>query len=186
MAVFFMPDPDTPLEALITRAQSDASNDSPAMCEIIRRFEGLAQHLGRVVSRAPECVDDGVNGARWGLVQAVRAHREGTPGFPNFASLYMKGEARRCARAASSSEIPMSDEFLDRPAAQEADSGVDLDSAFRVLSQDQRSIAFAHFVEDQPLTQIALVRGVSVSAVSQRLATVRRTLRSVIAEQIAA
>src|SRR5215217_4806042 len=83
------------LEILVSEAQADPSNDSTAMNDLLGRFERLAQKIGQSVAFTGHVRDDAINAARWGLVQAVRAHKPGTSGFPTFAKLYMRGEASR-------------------------------------------------------------------------------------------
>lgn len=170
------------LDDLVAAAQKDPSNDSPAMDTILRRFENLAQKIGRNVARAEHTLYDATNGARWGLVQAVRAHKQGTNGFVSFVKIYMRGEAVRCAQAASVSQSAtsfdlLSDREMENLAASVThDSVMDLDAALSVLHVNQRELVLRRYVDDQSLGQIAADLGVTVSAVSQRLSTIHKKL----------
>ena len=83
------------LQGLLENAQSEPQDDSPAMNEIVRRFEGLAQKIARSLTADEFLQGDLANEARIALVKAVRRHDSSQPTFPAFARLYMRGAAIR-------------------------------------------------------------------------------------------
>jgi DNA-directed RNA polymerase specialized sigma subunit len=56
------------------RTQSHSSDDTPAMDEIIRHFEGLTQRLARSLTTSLDRRDDLADAGGVGLVRAVRRH----------------------------------------------------------------------------------------------------------------
>lgn len=168
-------------EDLIAAAQADPSNDSEAMTGLLRRFELLALKIGRGTAFTRDTQEDAANAARWGLVLAVRAHKPGTPGFPVFAQLYMRGEASRRSRALIDVRTTPTDDLkvLDVvPEVPHAEPPLDFGSAISVLTLDQRNLAVRRYVDDEPLMEIAVDLGVTVSAVSQRLGTIHKKIQA--------
>jgi RNA polymerase sigma factor (sigma-70 family) len=83
------------LSDLIADAQAAAADDTPAMNEIIRRFEPLTQRIAGSLTRRDFLRDDLANEARLSLVTAVRRHDARRPTFAGFAYVYMRGAALR-------------------------------------------------------------------------------------------
>lgn len=182
------------LGRLIADAQRQQSDDSRAMDQIIRRFEGLTQRLARSMTRSPELRDDLANAARVGLVRAVRRHNLCQPGFPAYAEKYMRGAVLREYQRWIVPDVPaadvveeitpgaevsrIEDQVIDRlapwgdgPAAE----------AIAALAPEQRKIAASRYLDDAPLASIAAATGTTVSAVSQRLSTIHRAVEIAIA-----
>ncbi len=172
------------LEELLEEAKSEPTDDTPAMAEILRRFEGLAIKIGRSIKAPPHLRDDLVNTARIGLVNAVRRH-DGRPGFPAFAEKYMRGAALRefsswvvpevahgvdldQLRAAPEHEVKAAEDHL-------APWGVgEIADVVEHLSADQQRIVGLRYRFDVPVKEIGAMVGTSGPAVSQRLATIHR------------
>jgi len=172
------------LEALIVEAQADPSNDSRAMTALLGRFESLAQRIGSRAAFTPSTRDDAINGARWGLVLAVRAHTTGTAGFPNFAKTYMRGESLRRAWAVTDAQATPTDDLriLDPVSEEDGMSATNIElslaATIALLTPSQREIVVRRYIDDEPLTTIASDLGVTISAVSQRLGTIHKRLRA--------
>jgi RNA polymerase sigma factor (sigma-70 family) len=183
---------ETSLDDLVAEAQADPSNNSPAMVLILARFERLAVKIGHDVARAKHIRDDATNGARWGIVLAVRSHNIGIAGFPNFAKIYMRREAVRWAKDADVSVVPLARDLQkpgweDTPArGAPADTTFEVIDLIRMLTPKQQAITVAYYIADLRLSDIALNLGISKPAVSQRLSTIHRSLRPVVEEALAA
>jgi RNA polymerase sigma factor (sigma-70 family) len=173
------------LSVLITAAQANHLHDTPEMNEVIRRFEPLARRLSYGLARN-HLQDDVANAARLGLVRAVRRHDNTHPGFAAYARRYMTGAALRelkrwqAEQAIAAERLDESEAFaigysqqsvMDRLAPWgEGSVATSIDK----LSLTQQRIATLRYVHDAPLEIIARATGTSVSAVSQRLATIHR------------
>jgi RNA polymerase sigma factor (sigma-70 family) len=161
------------------------------MNEIIRRFEPLIQKIAWSRTTRRHDQDVLANAARIGLVHAVRRHDAGRLGFASYAKRYMSGAAaREGRRALTVLEVPFqfvgddADVFAPAMASAEdvADLGNpwssdDMASAMSTLPTDQAEILRLRYVDELPLSDIAIMEGTSPSAVSQRLATARRALQ---------
>jgi RNA polymerase sigma factor (sigma-70 family) len=175
------------LSHLIANAQSKRGDDSPAMNEIIRRFEGLTQRLSRSMTNSIDLRDDLANAARVGLVRAVRRHDQEQTGFPAYAEKYMRGAILREYQKWIVPETPSSEIIegtdishgVDNPHERLLDDLAPWGSgssatAIDELTQSQRQIAVLRYVEDASLQSIATATRTTASAVSQRLSTIHR------------
>jgi RNA polymerase sigma factor (sigma-70 family) len=179
---------DSSLNELIAIAQANRTDDGGAMNEIVRRFDLLAQRIGRSVSARPEVQDDATQEARVGLMDAVRNHRLGTPGFPAYARKYMYGAALRYVTSSRSDlAVDPHDEFWTVTAIAPAtpDTNLEVYELLAILTPEQRRVAAARYVANDTVTEIARSLSVSVPAVSQRLATIHRALRPVVTAAVA-
>lgn len=166
---------EAPLAELICEAQSISSNDSTAMREILRRFEPRARRIvGRMRPRDNDR-DDLLNGARWGLVQAVRKHDGRSDGFAAFASRYMRGEAFQAVERARTDDIPLAEDLFPQDVAPTAEPDLPI-IPLDLLNAGQRRLVDLHYWEDKTYAAIARGEGVSLSAVRQRMLTVHRVL----------
>lgn len=168
---------------LVAEAQAESGDDSPAMNEIVRRFEPLARKIARSLTDCPHLRQDLANAALIGLVRATRRHVLGTSGFIAFLMHYMKGAALR-ERAAWMSPVPvdeatpgeMEQHIPLSPAAEDCtELGMPWDvilEAVLCLNERQRDLLTLRYVADLDLATIAAIDGTSVPAVSQRLRTV--------------
>jgi DNA-directed RNA polymerase specialized sigma subunit len=178
---------------LITQAQTLGSSDGRAITEIVGRFEGLTRKIGRQVADGRAYRPDVENAARFGLTQAVCRHRGDTRIFPAYARLYMTGAARRevgrwlepvgCSPVELDEAKPkdvmtvVPVEDLANPVWGFGDTADVITS----LDEGRRRLLTRRYVEDADLATIASEAGTSVSAVSQRLSTIHRQLRPVLA-----
>jgi RNA polymerase sigma factor (sigma-70 family) len=179
------------LDVLVVVAQADPADNSTAMNEILRRFERLARKLGVEVARDASMQDDCANAALIDLVRAVRRHKPGTPGFPSYARISMRFAARRRAQALrdyTARHVPVDPDagFFSALVTDNARPSASWDtervaSAVRDLRPAQQKLIERRYFEDASLGEIANEAGTSVSAVSQRLATVHRVLRESLA-----
>ena len=164
------------------------------MDQIIRRFEGLTQRLARSMTRSPDLRDDLANAARVRLVRAVRRHDPCRPGFPAYAEKYMRGAVLREYQRWVVPDLPAADLVEEIAPGAEAPSIEDqivnhlapwgdgpVAGAIAALTQDQRVIAPSRYLDDAPLAHISAATGTTVSAVSQRLATIHRAVEIAIA-----
>lgn len=180
------------LTSLIKVAQASDADDSWAMNQIVRRFAPLARRLARSTDVSRSLRDDLENAAYVALVVAVRRH-DGRSGFPAFAEIYMRGavwrEYHRLLPPKVSADMPVADasaptagdfekEALDRLAPW---GGGELAKVISRLSLRQKGLVNRRYVEDAPLEQIASEDGTSKSAVSQRLATIHRSVATALA-----
>lgn len=184
------------LTTLITDAQSLEADDSPAMNEILRRFQGLAARVAQRLTNDTSLRGDLANAALYGLVRAVRKHDGRVEGFIAYASKYMRGAAlRELARMVPDTDsdlflVPFA-EHQDEGATEEINDLIDLKlcpwgtgiiaMVIEDLTDGQRRIVTLRYVDDQPLAQIAAVTGTTVSAVSQRLSTIHCSVEVAIA-----
>jgi RNA polymerase sigma factor (sigma-70 family) len=189
MGVLYLLD-DQSLDDLITAAQANATDDTVAMAAILRRFEGAVRAVARSVTTDWHLQQDAAQGARLGLVKAVRAHTPRTPGFTTYAWRYMKGAAIRLVATMRSDEIttdPQEPGWTDEPPEDvPVHTTVEVVDLIGVLKPEQQAVAVAYYVMDLRLNDIAASLGISKPAVSQRLSTIRRALRPVVAEALAA
>ena len=110
----------------------------------------------------------------------------------------MRSEARRTVEAMTSVEIPRDPDMLfasgpaERPGVRRhcaaAAAGVDfeIDTVLTVLNAEQQMVARARYVEDLRVSDIAQDLSVSLPAISQRLKTIHKVLRPIVAEAVAA
>lgn len=184
------------LADVIAEAQAETHDNTPAMAEIIRRFEPLTKKLSREWTASYELQQDLANSARFALTRAVRRHNPAVPGFPAYAKRYMHGAVRRTSKQLRSLgtrdvEVNLVDfadaasETVFRPTWSTSDvgewGGGEIEQALSSISADQLELLHDRYVEDADLQTIARRRATSVSAVSQRLTTVQRGLRQTLA-----
>ena len=181
---------DESLDNLVAAAQAAATDDTAAMAEILTRFDGAAWAIARSLTSNWCLQQDAAQEARLALVKAVRSHNLGTPGFPAYAKRYMRGAALRTVLAMQGKERCVDPQEYVWPdmASRDAapDTTFEVIDLIAVLSPEQQAITKAHYVDDARLSDVARDMGISVPAVSQRLATIHRTLRTVVEEALAA
>jgi RNA polymerase sigma factor (sigma-70 family) len=181
------------LATLLAQAKTAASDDTPEMAEIIRRFEGLAVNIVAGIGPADQLWDDLLNAARMGLVSAVR-HHDGRPQFPGLAKFYMRGAAlRELARwtvPESAHSNDLDELHAGRARPDEIESSDDrlspwgagpVAEAVASLGRDQMNLIDLRYRHDLPVVEIAAAVGTSGPAVSQRLATIHRRVALAIA-----
>jgi RNA polymerase sigma factor (sigma-70 family) len=183
------------LNRLLAAAQEDDADDSPAMHEIVCRFEPLTRRIARYTTSDLSLQDDCANAARLALVRAVRGHTAGRPGFPAYAAKFMRGAAHRerlqwshQAQAADERVVStnLDEENGKEPGYEHVEDEVverlapwgdgDFATAVAALSPQQKAIVELRYVDDAPLEEIAEATGTTRSAVHQRLATVHRQI----------
>jgi RNA polymerase sigma factor (sigma-70 family) len=190
------------LQSLLEDAQSETGNDSPAMNEIVRRFEGLTQKIARSLTADEFLRDDLANETRIALVKAVRSHDPSRPTFPAFAEIYMRGAAirewgfwRQASGEADETppQIPLqtTDLVEHLPVADRPEEEVLVRLApwgegqaaevIETFDESRLHLLTLRYVEDTPLAAIADDAEVSVSAISQRLNTIHRRIESALA-----
>lgn len=174
---------DESLDNLVAAAQAAATDDTAAMDAIQRRFEPLALSIARSLTSNWSLQQDAAQGARLGLVRAVRSHRAGTPGFPAYAKRYMKGGALRTLKAMLATEIsvdPADYKWLEQPQRDAApETTAEVIDLISVLTPEQQVITKAHYIGDVSFGDIARSLGISTPAISQRFTTIYRALRPV-------
>jgi RNA polymerase sigma factor (sigma-70 family) len=175
------------VERLVEAAQRDASDDSPAMNELVGRFQPNADKIASSISVNSVVHDDLVQAALIALVQAVRNHQPGRLGFLGYARTYMVGGARReLSRWISKNAVTLSDpenwKYACALEAREVAAGTytwgfgKAGLAVRELPNAQQWLLTARYVNDASLVEIASETGTTISAVSQRLATAHRAV----------
>lgn len=176
------------LDQLLSAAQASESDDSAAMNEIIRRFDGLARKVARRATDLPEECDELANTARVALVQAVRNHDLRRLGFPSYALHYMRGAVARARAAATAVPTGIVVHRIDDLHMEPSDHGFEemlvdelepwgdgpIAEIVGALNPEHRRIIDMRYVEMAPLADIAAATGTTVSAVSQRLGTIHR------------
>lgn len=177
---FLVPAVVSSLDELVRDARMEESDDTPAMNEIVRRFETTAQGIARRVCSNPNHRDDAANAARLAVVRAVRAHDPARHGFARYTVLWMVNAARRMSIKLTVQEIPVDAaglaEFIDAAGSAggrtaEGWGDGEISSVVRRLPKAQQTLLWKRYVLDQSLAEIARDAGTSVSAVSQRLRT---------------
>jgi RNA polymerase sigma factor (sigma-70 family) len=175
------------LDDLVAAAQDDPADNSPAMNELVRRFEKRARFMAMTLTNRASLHDDLAQASLIGLIQAVRHHHRGRAGFVAYARLYMLGAAKRelmqwvgpvpeslsepatwaaaCAVAAPSQPVGVHSWGYGRTA-----------EAVAALPEGHRALLTKHYIDDQSVTAIALNAGTSVPAVSKRLAKCHRAV----------
>jgi RNA polymerase sigma factor (sigma-70 family) len=193
MGSVFEPPSRQGLDAVVAAAQADEIDNTPAMNEVVRRFDRLALSIPWSLGAPAHLHDDLANAARLGLVRAVRRH-DGRPGFAAFAEIYMRGAAMREYRRWMLPEVADTDAIerlehhddgLDHPGASERRLAPWGDGAVAAviagLKPQQREIAWLRYGLDLPIKSIAATMGTSGPAVSQRLATIHRLTAAALA-----
>jgi RNA polymerase sigma factor (sigma-70 family) len=192
------------LPTLLEDAQTDPADDTPAMNEIVRRFEPLTQKIAGLLTSSEFLKDDLANEARIALVSAVRHHDLTQPTFAGFAQVYMRGAALRerdrwtyPTSDSSSEPLLVSIESADlteeiasesiKPPEEEVETRLapwgdgKVATVVAVLGPKQVELMKRRYIDDAPLQVIASEAGTSSSAVSQRLATIHRKVEVAIA-----
>ena len=184
---------DLDLSEVIAEAKSDQSNASPAMEEIVRRFDGLAVKIAAGMSGDPYLRDELANSARLAVVSAVRSHDIARAGFPAYAQKFMHGTALRAWKRSQSwgrgggnitvtvtdFTDPQSEAILPSTYLKEGDSpwgDGSTATAVAAVSHTQQELLHHRYVEDLSLANIGLRSGTTVSAVRQRLETAHRAV----------
>ena len=194
MGIFVIPSEPT-LDDLIRAAQADPADDSAAMAEILKRFAGAIAATANSVTGEWNARQDAAQGARIGLVKAIRKHAVGTVGFTTYARRYMRTEAVRTCLSMSARALPSSDDDhapSTRPITRRQTwiaaepQAFTIESVAALLDPTQSGILTERYVEDRQLAEIARDLGVSVPAVSQRLKTIHKLLMPVLTEAVAA
>jgi DNA-directed RNA polymerase specialized sigma subunit len=183
------------LDDLIRAAQADPADTSTAMAEILDRFAGMISSTANGVTTEWNGRQDAAQGARLGLVKAVRRHSVGTAGFITYARRYMRTEAVRTS-VAMAGKAPKGDHGLpersERPGARRQTwsapepKAFTIESIYPLLDPTQGAILSGRYVQDRAMSDIARDLGVSVPAISQRLKTMHKMLMPVLAEALAA
>ncbi len=179
------------LDDQLSAAQAAKIDDSPAMADILNRFEGLASSIARTLTSDWSLQQDLTQSARIGVVKAVRNHSVGTLGFPSYAKRYMVGEARRTLMAMTAKNEtaidPIDYELIDAvPRDAAPDTTYEVIDLISVLTPEQQAVATAHYIHGVSVTKIASALGISKPAVSQRLNTIHRVLHGPVAMAVAA
>ena len=181
------------LDELITEAQGDPSNDSPAMGEIVRRFDRLAVKVASRLTGDSLLRDELANSARVALMAAVRRHDTSRPGFPAYARTFMRGAALRAWKRSRSwgrggTDITMTVTDFSDPTTEPLVPRVhpveeaypwgegSTATAIAALGATQRELLFRRYVDDLSLADIGARTGTTVSAVRQRLDTAHRAV----------
>lgn len=191
----FFPPSDSSLDDLIRAAQADPSDTSAAMAEILDRFARMITATANNVTAEWNAREDAAQGARLGLVKAVRKHTVGTVGFISYARRYMRGEAVRTC-VAMAGKAPKAD--LDTPTRSERSGAhrktwttpepkaFTIESVSALLDPTQATILSDRYVHDREMADIARDLGVSVPAISQRLKTIHKILTPALVKAVAA
>lgn len=195
--VFSYPHTDAAsLADLITAAQADDSDDSPAMNEIVRQFTSRAWQIARAVCLRPADRENVVSAALLALTRAVRRHQADRGGFTTYAVTYMTGAARReSERLACPQETSLAGPDLvlvaeRQPRAVPRVASCQSEQAgwgegrigkiIASLPKPLQTLLTERYIHDLELRRIAHLHGSSVSAVSQRLGTAHRRIRTMI------
>lgn len=168
---------DAPLEDLLVSARACETDDTPAMNELIRRYEPLVRKVASGLTSDAQLQDDARNGARLGIVRAVRAHDGRATGFVSFMTCYMHGEARRAIERCRIQDVLPGPELLPEPVEPPTTPAVAAGLVMAVLSESQRQLVVGRYVEDRTMRDLATQAGTSVAAISQRLKTIHGVLR---------
>lgn len=190
------------LNGLVRDAQEADLDDTPAMNEIIRRFEPLTERVSRSLTDCPFLRDDLANAARLSLVKAVRGHDLAQPTFAGYAASYMRGAALRerkrwlpiTLEAGESAETSLEPEAMEAVMPEAVESAGDtvvamlapwgdgdIAAEIEKLNESQQHLMRLRYIEDAPLNLIADEVATSVPAVSQRLSTIHRKVEMAIA-----
>lgn len=191
---------DRQLDDLISEAQHDPHGDSPAMGEIVRRFDRLAVKVASGMTADPYLRDELANSARVALIAAVRRHDTSRAGFPGYARTFMRGAALRAWKRSRSwghggNDITVTVADFNDPTSESVVPRVHpLDeaslwgdgptaTAIAALSPTQQELLAGRYADDRSLAEIGVGTGTTVSAVRQRLDT---ALRAVARQLVAA
>jgi DNA-directed RNA polymerase specialized sigma subunit len=186
--------PDTDLGDLITEAQARGRNDDRAINEIVRRFERLARKIGRQLADGRSYRADVENAARFALTRAVYRHQGNAVTFPAYARLYMTGAGRRevgrWLEPDDWSVVELDEatpyDAVTTGAVEEMVDEIgwgfgDTADVISTLGEARQRVLTRRYIDDADLATIAGEAGKSVSAISQRLSTIHRQLRPVLA-----
>jgi RNA polymerase sigma factor (sigma-70 family) len=198
MSVLYSPSARS-LDDLIAAAQADPADNSAAMSEILSRFSCDIAFVANATVTEWNLRQDAAQGARLGLVKAVRNHTPGMSGFKTYARLYMRSEARRTVGTMTAVEVSRDPAVFLEPTAPERpgvfwrrELPVEEPVAFKiediigVLTPTQQSVVRDRYVHDRSMADIADDLGVSLPAISQRLKTIHKALRPLVVEAVAA
>jgi len=179
------------LANLLRVARSIETDDTPAMNELVKRFEPLAKRIaGGLSKKSPDLFDDLVNAGRYAVVKAVRTHDLNRHGFPAFVEQHVRGAINRTVLQTLRQRGELvSLEFVGEVASTRDDLGqVDerlapfgsgsVALSVAQMQPEQQKILMLRYVYDAEMKEIAHVMGVSIPAISQRFATIRRNIRT--------
>lgn len=180
------------VDQLINLARQSPRDDSREMNEIVSRFTTRAKAIAMSLSANAAVQDDLMQAALLGLVRAVRRHHEERDGFLSYARAYMTGAAKReLARWHAQPHESLSDPAVmaeaEGIAAEASIPGLytwgcgRLAERIATLPERQQLLLRQRYIDDATMTEIAAVAGVSVPAVSQRLATAHKAIRGMLA-----
>lgn len=173
---------------LLEVAKSSATDNSPAMTEVVRRFEPLVKKTAWSQAKCHELRQDLMNVGRLAIVKAVRSHEVGQPGFPSYAKAFIHGDVRReRQRWEKATAVRISEDIVDKFVIHGNGGEIDtteaqpwgdgaLADAVAALSNEQQELLSSRYVADATLADIAQHAGTSESAVSQRLRTAHRSI----------
>jgi RNA polymerase sigma factor (sigma-70 family) len=178
------------LRTLLAAAQAVTADDTPAMNEIVRRFEPLAKRFaGGLSKKTPAIYDDLLNAGRYAVVQAVRKH-DGRPGFPTFAEMHVRGAIYRVSLQMLRERGEMVSIDSAEDVASNSDDVRDLHDRMAPfgsgavaqtigkMDATRQKMLMMRYAFDVEMKDIARALGVSAPAVSQRFATMHRMLRA--------
>lgn len=189
----FLPQSDLSLDDLIRAAQADPADTSTAMAEILNRFAGLIAATANSVTADWNARQDAAQGARIGLVKAVRKHTVGRAGFTSYARRYMRTEAVRTSIAMTDGvpkrnhEVPERSErpgVRRQPRTAPEPKPFTIESIATLLDPTQAEILNDRYLHDLAMSDIAQKLNVSVPAISQRLRTIHKNLMPLLAEAV--
>lgn len=178
---------------LIVEAQAAVQNDL-ALGEIVCRFEPLTKSIGARLAAGRPHRDDVENVARYALTRAIQRHTGPIETFPAYAKRYMSGaayrELGRWLPPTNAVTLPI-EEVPERAIVMSVSvedvlehhgwGGGDTAAAIATLRPIQQHLLRLRYMEDADLAEMAAEADTSVSAVSQRLSTVHRQLRTTLA-----
>jgi RNA polymerase sigma factor (sigma-70 family) len=176
------------LDELVVIAKRDPANNSKAMNEIVRRYQNGARIIaGRICFNQN---DQGIvaNTALMAVVTAVRAHDPSKDGLKSYIEITMVRAARRESMKQATDTIETNEKTVEAKLDKEAKRAVNpvdeydptdygtLTPIVGELTEPQQTLLGRHYLDDLTVTEIAVIEGVTASAVTQRLATVYRSL----------
>lgn len=168
------------LEDLLDMAQAANRDDSPAMNEIVRRFDPLVKRcVERRRMRHADAADAFV-AAQLAIVRAVRNHCGGSRSFPAYVKWYIRGAVSDAVKSMSRNLEEPSDDVIPRPFDADGSSvdalSAEMQLALCSLGENTRQVVWLRYGEGYSNLELAEQAGVTPSAMSQRLATALRSM----------